>query len=151
MEQLEAFKLVGIETRTTNENGASASALGKLWERFYGEQIPGKIPNKESNEVYTIYTDYASDYKGAYTAVIGLKVSTLDQVPDGLIGREFQGGTYQKFTAKGPMPDAVVESWKEIWEKDSELNRKYTADFEVYGEKAQNGADSEVEIYIAIK
>lgn len=47
------------------------------------------------------------------------------------------------------MPNAVMETWKEIWTKDNELNRKYTADFEVYGEKSQNGENSEVDIYIA--
>lgn len=149
MEQIERFKIIGIETETTNENGKSATDLGKLWEKFYGENIPNKIPNKKSDEIYSIYTDYESDYKGKYTSIIGLKVNSLDQVPDGLIGREFDGGKYQKFVAKRQMPNAVMETWKEIWTKDNELNRKYTADFEVYGQKSQNGEKSEVEIYIA--
>jgi len=49
------------------------------------------------------------------------------------------------------MPKAIVEAWIDIWEKDKELSRKYTYDFEVYGEKSQNGENSEVEIYIATK
>jgi predicted transcriptional regulator YdeE len=49
------------------------------------------------------------------------------------------------------MPKAVVETWQEIWSSDKSLNRKYTYDFEVYGEKSQNGLNSEVEIYIAMK
>lgn len=149
MEQIENFKIIGIETETTNENGKSAEDLGKLWEQFYGENVPSKIPNKAGNEVYSIYTDYETDYKGKYTSIIGLKVSSLDQIPDGLIGREFNGGEYRRFVAKGQMPNAVMETWKEIWTKDNELNRKYTADFEVYGQKSQNGENSEVEIYIA--
>ena len=149
MEQIEKFKIIGIEVETTNENGKSATDLGKLWEKFYAENVPGKIPNKKSDEIYSIYTDYESDYTGKYTSIIGLKVNSLDQIPNGLIGREFNGGKYQKFVAKGQMPNAVVESWKEIWTKDNELNRKYTADFEVYGQKSQNGENSEVEIYIA--
>ena len=32
-----------------------------------------------------------------------------------------------------------------------ELDRKYSYDFEVYGEKSQNGENSEVEIFIATK
>jgi len=43
-----------------------------------------------------------------------------------------------------------MEKWKEIRTKDKELNIKYTANFEVYGQKSQNGNNSEVEIYIAI-
>jgi len=149
MENIDSFKIIGIETETTNENGKSAEDLGKLWNQFYTEKIPGKIANKKSNEVYSIYTDYESDYTGKYTCVIGLNVNSFDQIPNGLIGREFKGGKYQKFVAKGQMPNAILETWQEIWKKDKELNRKYTADFEVYGKNSHNGENSEVDIYIA--
>lgn len=49
------------------------------------------------------------------------------------------------------MPDAVIGIWKEIWVKDKELNREYSTDFEVYGEKSLNGENSEIEIYIGVK
>ena len=149
MKQIDSFKIIGISTETTNENGKSAKDLGKLWGRFYSENISNQISNKESDEIYSIYTDYETDYKGKYTSIIGLKVNSLDSIPNGLIGREFESGIYTKFVAKGEMPNAVVEMWKEIWIKDKELNRKYSADFEVYGAKSQCGKNSEVEIYIA--
>ena len=151
MKKIESFKIIGISTETTNENGKSAKDLGKLWGRFYSENISSQISNKESDEIYSIYTDYETDYKGKYTSIIGLKVNSLDSIPSGLIGREFESGIYTKFVAKGEMPDAVMEVWKEIWIKDKELNRKYLADFEVYGAKSQYGINSEVEIYIAIE
>jgi predicted transcriptional regulator YdeE len=75
----------------------------------------------------------------------------LDNIPEGLIGREFVGENFIKYVAKGEMPKAVVETWQKIWSSDKTLNRKYTYDFEVYGEKSQNGLNSEVEIYIAAK
>ena len=149
MEKIERFKIIGIQIETTNENGKSAEALGKLWKQFYTEDIPNKIKDKKSEEIYSIYTDYESDYTGKYTCIIGMNVDTLDQIPNGLIGREIQGGKYQKFLAKGQMPNAVVETWQMIWKKDKELHRKYTVDFEVYGENSQDGEHSEVAIYIA--
>ncbi len=148
---MDNFKVIGISTETTNENGKSAEDLGKLWQRFHSENIADKILNKSSYEIYAIYTDYETNYKGKYTAIIGFKVNSLDNIPHGLIGRELSGEKYEKFVAKGKMPDAVMETWQEVWEKDEELNRKYTADFEVYREKSQNGENSEVEIYIAIE
>ncbi|MEO8961305.1 MAG: GyrI-like domain-containing protein [Ginsengibacter sp.] len=151
MENRDNFKIIGIATETTNENGKSAEDLGKLWERFYTENVAGQIQNKTSDEIYSVYTDYESDYTGKYLTIIGLKVDSIDEIPDGLTGREFKGGKYQKFIAKGPMPNAVAETWREIWAKDKELNRKYTADIEVYGTKSQNGENSEVEIFIAIE
>ncbi|MBU2928846.1 GyrI-like domain-containing protein [Winogradskyella psychrotolerans] len=151
MENIDSFKIIGIETNTTNENGKSAEDLGKLWEQFYSENISNKIPSKKNTEIYSIYTNYESDYTGKYTCIIGMKVDSLDNIPNGLIGCEFESGKYQKFLAKGNMPNAILETWQEIWKKDQELNRKYTADFEVYGKNSQNGENSEVQIYIAKK
>ena len=145
------FKIIGISTRTTNQNNKSQEDLGKLWRQFYAENIFEKIPNKISNEILSIYTDYKSDFTEDYLTIIGVLVSTLNEIPNGLIGREFQSDNFKKFTAKGEMPNAVVNTWIEIWNRDKELNRKYSYDFEVYGEKSQNGENSEVEIYIATK
>lgn len=149
MEQINSFKIIGISVETTNEKGKSTADLGKLWGRFYAENVQTRIPNKLSEEIYSIYTNYENGYKGKQSAIIGLKVESLDSIPEGLIGREFAGGRYTKFIAKGEMPMAVIDKWKKIWKRDKELNRQYTADFEVYGEKSQNGKNSEVEIYIA--
>ena len=144
------FKIIGISTRTTNKDNKAQQDLVQLWGKFYSENIFEKIPNKLSNEVLTIYTDYKSDFTEDYTTIIGIPVSTLDEIPNGLVGREFQAENFQKFTAKGEMPNAVVNTWIDIWKRDKELNRKYSYDFEVYGDKSQNGENSEVDIYIAI-
>jgi predicted transcriptional regulator YdeE len=151
MMKIEPFNIIGIAVRTTNQNGQALQDLGKLWGQFFSEQIMEKIPNKISAEIYSIYTDYESDYAGKYTTIIGMKVSTLDTIPAGLVGRAFTGGDFKEFVAKGEMPKAVGDTWQEIWSKDKELNRAYTYDFEVYGAKSQNGDQSEVEIYIAVK
>ena len=143
-------KIIGIVVRTTNANGQAATDLGKLWGQFMSDTI-SKIPNAISEEIIAIYTDYESDYQGAYTAIIGKKVSSLDEIPDGMIGREFPATKFQKFVAKGEMPNAVMQTWKTIWEQDATLNRAYQYDFEVYGEKSQNGSESEVEIFVSVK
>ncbi len=151
MEKIENLKVVGIAVETTNENGKSQEDLGNLWKHFYTENISSQILNKESDDIYSIYTDYETDFTGKYTAIIGLRVKSLDQIPNGLIGREFEGGKSQKFVAKGEMPNAVISKWQEIWKSESVLDRKYSVDFEVYGEKSQKGENSEVDIYISIK
>lgn len=145
------FKIIGISTRTTNQNNQAQQDLEKLWGQFYSDNVFDKIPNKVSDNILAIYTDYKSNFTDEYTTIIGVPVSTLDEIPNGLIGREFKEDNFKKFVAKGKMPNAVVNVWLDIWQKDKELNRKYTYDFEVYGEKSQNGDNSEVEIYIATK
>jgi len=151
MIKIAPFKVIGISVQTTNQDSQALQDLGKLWTQFFSDGILDKIPNKINQDIYSIYTDYESDYTGKYTTIIGLQVSSLDNLPVGLVGREFKGGNFKQFTAKGEMPKAVGETWMDIWSKDAELNRAYTYDFEVYGAKSQNGDQSEVEIYIAIK
>jgi predicted transcriptional regulator YdeE len=148
---INGFKIIGISTRTTNKNNKSQEDLTNLWGQFYAQNIFDKIPNKISDNVLSIYTDYKSDFTDEYTTIIGVPVSTLDQIPAELVGREFGADNFQKFVAKGEMPNAVVNVWLDIWKREEELNRKYSYDFEVYGQKSQNGENSEVEIYIAKK
>ena len=143
------FKIIGISTRTTNQNNQAQQDLGKLWGQFYNDNIFGKIPNKVYDNILAIYTYYKNDFTDEYTTIIGVPVSTLDEIPNGLVGQEFEADNFKKFVAKGEMPNAVVNVWLDIWQKDKELNRKYTYDFEVYGKKSQKGENSEVEIYIA--
>jgi predicted transcriptional regulator YdeE len=145
------FKIIGISTRTTNKNNQSQQDLTNLWGQFYTHNIFDKIPNKVSDNILSIYTDYKSDFTDEYTTIIGVPVSTLDEIPTELIGREFSADNFQKIVAKGEMPNAVVNVWLDIWKRDEELDRKYSYDFEVYGQKSQNGENSEVEIYIAKK
>ncbi|HNB40645.1 MAG TPA: GyrI-like domain-containing protein [Anaerolineales bacterium] len=143
------LKIIGIAVRTTNKDGQSARDIGELWGQFYSQNLLETIPNKLSNDIYSIYTDYKSDFTDEYTTLIGLQVSSLDTIPSGLIGRQFPTETFEVFTAKGEMPQAVMNTWLDIWQRDNELQRKYTYDFEFYGEKSQNGENSEVQIFIA--
>jgi predicted transcriptional regulator YdeE len=151
MTTINGFKIIGISVRTTNQNNQSAQDIGKLWGQFHSDQLFDKIPNKFNNDIYSIYTDYKSNFTEEYTTIIGLRVNSLDTIPEGLIGREFPADNFVKFIAKGQMPKAIIDTWANIWERDIELNRKYSYDFELYGDKCQNGENSEVEIYIATK
>ena len=145
------FKLIGISVRTTNQNNQVQEDLGKLWGQFSSENIHQEIPNKISNEILAIYTDYQSNDTEDYTTIIGVPVSTLNEIPNGMIGQEFQPENFKKFIAKGEMPKAVDDTWINIWEQEKNLNRKYTYDFELYGANCNKGTDSEVEIFVAVK
>ena len=148
--KIEPFKVVGIMVRTTNENGQAAKDIAELWGRFINEKVLDAIPNKIDSTVYSLYTDYNGDHTQPYTAIIGCRVNNLDNIPDGLVGKSFDGGNYIKITARGDLTKGlIVNEWTKIWKMD--LERIYTADFEVFGEKAQNPVDAEIDFYIAIK
>ena len=146
---IESFFIIGISIRTTNENQQSANDIPKLWNKFLSENILDQIPNKIDNTIYCVYTDYEKDHTKPYTTVLGCKVENLSTVPKGLIGKVIDKRYYEVFTAKGNLAEGVVfQEWVKIWS--APIPRVYTADFEVYGEKAQNPKSAEIDIFIAI-
>ncbi|RZF62654.1 GyrI-like domain-containing protein [Sphingobacterium corticibacterium] len=148
--KIEPFNIIGISVRTTNENGQAEKEIADLWGRFMNEKILEAIPNKIDNTVYSIYTDYESNHAKPYTAILGCKVVNINEIPNGMIGKSFDGGSYVKVSAKGDlMKRLIVDKWTEIWKMN--LDRTFTADFEVFGEKAQNPADAEIDFLIAVK
>lgn len=148
--KIEPFNVIGISVRTTNENNQAAKDIVNLWDKFINDKILDAIPNKIDNTVYSIYTDYESDHTKPYTTLLGCRVENLNVIPNGMIGKSFDGGNYLKLTAKGDlMKGLIINKWLEIWQMD--LGRVFTADFEVFGEKAQNPTDAEIDFLIAIK
>jgi len=147
---IKEFNIIGITFRTTNENEQAAKDILELWGKFFSENILDRIPNKIDGNVYCLYTDYEKDFTKPYNVVIGCKVENLNSIPDGMIGKSFKGGKYEKLTTKkGKLSEVVIAKWMEIWS--SELQRSYTADFELYTEKSQNPEDAEVDVFIAVK
>jgi predicted transcriptional regulator YdeE len=149
---IQKFYVIGISTRTTNENGQSAKDIEALWGKFWGEEIQKQIPNKVSDEIYAVYTDYETDFTGPYTTIVGLPVSSLENIPKGFIGITIETEVYQKFISKGKMPEAVFNTWLEIWgNKGLNLKRAYKADFTIHGQKYYDGDKAEVETFISVK
>lgn len=147
--QIETFYIVGISVRTSNEHGQSAADIPALWSRFFAEGIASKVPGKLSEDLYCLYTDYEKDHTKPYTTLLGYKVKDLAAVPEGLTGAMVPGKTCEVFTASGKLSDGIVfAEWLKIW--NSNLDRAYSGDFEVYGSKAQDPGQAEVDIYIAL-
>ena len=147
--EIQPFNIIGISVRTTNEGGQMGVDIPALWHRFALENIMEKIPNRIDNTIYCIYTEYEGDYTKPYTTLLGCKVRNLEEIPAGLIGKEFGSGNYNKYVAKGSiLQGSVFEQWQHIWSLN--LPRTYSYDFEVYGEKAQDLEKAEVDIFIAV-
>jgi predicted transcriptional regulator YdeE len=145
-----AFNIIGIAVRTTNENGQSSKDIPGLWEQFMTNGLFQKIPNRISDDVYCMYTDYEKDHTKPYTTIIGCKVASLDNLPEGMIGKHIGDSKYSKQMAKGNIMEGMVfNEWLKIW--NSDLPRIFTVDFEIYGAKAAHPNNAEVDIFVAVK
>jgi len=134
--QKPTIMVIGIECRTSNAPEAGPHDIPKLWEKFNKENIISKIPNK-------------ADYTQPYSLIIGCQVSSLDDIPKGMVTKTISAGSYAIFPAIGEHPKALIETWSHIWQQRN-LDRTYTGDYEVYGDKFISGSPKEVDVYIAI-
>ena len=137
--------ITGICVRTTNaaEFNPVTGKIAGLWGRFFSEglfdSLPGKLPD---SPVYGVYSGYESDYMGAFDVTAGVATSKAQ----GLL--ELQTGEYLVFSATGPMPQTVLQTWGVVWQyfqSNPNVQRSYATDFEAY-----LGTDK-VEIHIGIQ
>ncbi|MBS1513776.1 MAG: effector binding domain-containing protein [Bacteroidetes bacterium] len=147
---LDEIKIIGINKITTNRNNQAMSDIPAVIGKFYGEGFAEKIPSRIDNDMLAIYTDYEKDYTAPYNYIYGCRVSSVDFIPEGMIGKIIPASKYAVFAVRGKMPDVIVNLWKYIW-KEFDSQRAYIADFEVYGKKSQDRENSEIEVYISIK
>ena len=59
---MEEIKIIGITVRTTNQDQKAAQDIPVLWDKFMWQGLAEKIPNRENEAVYCVYTDYEKDY-----------------------------------------------------------------------------------------
>jgi predicted transcriptional regulator YdeE len=143
------FYLTGISVRTTNQNGQSQTDIGGLWTKFMTENLMHQIHDRASDDIYCLYTDYETDHTGFYTTVLGCKVNSPLNIPAGFTGITIPAGKYLEYTLGGKFPENVHAAWHEIW--NSEAERKYTVDFDLYSANAKSFEQTEVKIYLAVQ
>lgn len=149
----DAFRVIGIEARTTNAQEMSGSgAIPKIWGRLLGEKLIEKIPNRRGSEVIALYTDYASDKDGAYTFVLGVPVSSEGNTPAGMVARAVRAGEYVMLaTGEDPARDAVVHLWQKVWQLETarQISRAYRTDYEVHSFSDQG--EKSAKLYVGTK
>ena len=138
---------IGLELRTNNEECSQTMPAHK--ERFFKENVCAKIPKKLNNNILALYTDYEGDYTQPYSWVLGCEVSSLDDVPHGLVGKVIPASLYAVFTTQGEFPQGLISAWQSVWK--ANLSRSYTSDFEVYCSDFHPQKNPEVKVYIAVE
>ena len=149
----EPFLVVGLGARTSNTQEMTPHAIiPRQWERLISSNALETVTNRTDSSIIALYTDYESDAEGAYTYVLGVKVSSLAELPQNMISKEVPGGTYAVIPSRrGPVAEVVVDAWKRVW-SDAALSahRSYRTDFEVYDHRATNPQDAQVDVYIGV-
>ena len=141
--------VIGIACRTSNLPEAGPKDIPRLWERFYTEGVFDKIPNKASDDVIALYCEYERDFTLPFTCVIGCAVTSMDQIPEGMVAKKIPVSKYAQFAVAGEFPNSLINTWGLIWKTD--LQRTYTGDFEMYGKDFAADPLKKMDVYIAVE
>ena len=144
-DQNKQITIVGIELRTDNEK--AMKEIPPFWGKFYQEGVLAKIPNKVSEDVYAVYTNFAhpgKDNKGTYSLIIGTEVKKVDKLPAHFVSCVIPASKRAVFEVETGHPEKVGEKWVEIWGI-KELKHTYIADYEHYHKSGK------IEIMVGVK
>ena len=146
LEKLEGFSVVGLSIITDNEK--ASEEINTLWEEFFTQNIGQKIENRVDDVIYAVYSDYEGDHTKPYRLTIGYKIEGAPQNND-LHHVEVKAADYAMMSATGEQPKALVETWQAIWQSD--LDRKFETDFEVYGKNFFEEGLHEILVCIGVR
>ena len=149
------FKIVGMKIFGENTN----TEIVELWQKFMPRI--GEIKNLLNIDINKnicfgmCYPSEEMNETGEFEYIASIEVSSLDDIPQGMVGRTIPRQKYAVFTHKG-VADKIKETYKYIygtWQPKSGCELVKAPDFEYYDERfdADNQEDSEMDIYIPIK
>jgi len=142
---IEAKTIKGLQVRTKNadEMNPDTQKIAPLWGRFFKEVMPTLEPSPPP--LYGVYSGYESDAFGAYDLLVGSDVLKED---DNFKSVGIKAGTYLVFLVKGELPQAMIDTWKQVWayfdDPSIDERRAYETDFELYK------TSTEAEIFIGV-
>jgi predicted transcriptional regulator YdeE len=138
IENQESFTVVGLTVRTNN--AAEAGGQGQipaLWQNAMTNGQLEQIPNRVGEGYVVVYSDFATDHGGEYNYTLGVRVSSADNVPAGMVKRTVAAGKYAIFQSEQGAPQDVIPA---LWQHINSLSpqqmggdRAYQTDFETYG------------------
>jgi len=149
------FYVAGWQIRTNNAAEMSGTGkIGLLWQRFMQQNLAAQIPNRIDGALIVVYSNYSSDEKGEYDYLIGARVSSVDNLPAGMVAKKIEPGTYGVIlTDKGQMPGVLQAAWARIWKMmPAELGgkRAFLTDYEIYDARSANMQSAQVEIHVGL-
>ena len=153
IKEKKGFKMVGLRYFGTNED----NEIPALWDKFMVRF--GDIRHLGNSDNYyglcTVPEDFADASEGsiAFEYVAGREVTSLEDIPEGMVAREIPDATYAVFTHRGSLENLKVTygyiygEWARSQGPDV-IAENY--DFEFYNERFDLAGSAESELYIFI-
>ena len=141
-----AFTVIGMHYRGKNEN----NEIPQMWQAF-GPRVP-EIKNVANPEVAYGLCDNMDEASGEFDYIAGFEVSSVVDLPEGMVRWEVTGGKYAMVTCTLPTLGETFKHIYHTWLPQSGYERGAGPEIELYDETFDpQDPNSQMEIYIPIQ
>jgi AraC family transcriptional regulator len=142
---LPAFNVAGMKYSGNNEN----NEIKQLWLDFT-VRIPEVKHIADDSPAYGVCMDM--DAEGVFEYVAGVRVTSTEDIPNGMVACEVPDQTYAVFPCTLQTIGEAYNYALKTWLPQSEYQRAEGPDFELYDESFKPSVEgSEFSIYVPIK
>ncbi len=151
----EKFQVVGVKRTYNCQNGENTRGIPKFWDEINSKGMDHQLfslNNGEIKGVLGVCIPNANEQKGLMDYWIA--TDHIGDVPENLMAMEVPASKWVVFEVHGPMPDAMQNTWKQIyseWFPSNPYEPAGTAELEVYSDEDPFSPDLYSEIWIPIK
>jgi predicted transcriptional regulator YdeE len=141
----ETLHVVGLELRTTNER--AFEEIPKHWETFFRAGGLEAIPDRASDEVFAVYTNFEHpgvDNRGIYSLIIGAQVNNTSKLSPQMKSTTIAPAKRAVYSVDQGHPERVGDKWREIWNNNNPA-KSYVCDYERYK------ANGEIDIFVGVR
>lgn len=154
IESKDTFRLAGIRTTTTLENGQAFKDIPAFWDHTSKSGKLNQMVSMMDTEIPGVFGVNGSDHPDANSYDYYIAIATGTPLPDGMYECLVPAGTWAVFDSIGPLPEAMQNLQKQIyteWLPSSGYEYNPEApDIEVYSEGNQQAADYPCQVWLPL-
>ncbi|MEB2281399.1 AraC family transcriptional regulator [Lysinibacillus xylanilyticus] len=152
----EKFQVVGVKRTYNSQNGENLQGIPQFWNEMNSKNFDHQLIQLNNGSIKGILGVCVPNTDQGQNGFIDYWIATdhVGEVGENLLAMEVPASKWVVFEVHGPMPDAMQNTWKQIyseWFPSNPYKPAGTAELEVYPDEDAYSPDSYSEIWIPIQ
>jgi len=152
----EKFQVVGVKRTYNSQNGENLQGIPHFWNEMNSKNFDNQLIQLNNGSIKGVLGVCVPNTSQGENGFIDYWIATdhVGGVGENLLAMEVPASKWVIFEVHGPMPDAMQNTWKQIyseWFPSNPYKPAGTAELEVYPDEDAYSPDSYSEIWIPIQ
>ncbi|MGE7908833.1 AraC family transcriptional regulator [Lysinibacillus xylanilyticus] len=152
----EKFQVVGVKRTYNSQNGENLQGIPHFWNEMNSKNFDNQLIQLNNGSIKGVLGVCVPNTSQGENGFIDYWIATdhVGEVGENLLAMEVPASKWVIFEVHGPMPEAMQNTWKQIyseWFPSNPYKPAGTAELEVYPDEDAYSPDSYSEIWIPIQ